>query len=65
VALPLGWNVAALNCLDAEHQPILDGYGAFLRKYQRKLPATNTAIDAQFRREHGSRNEAIKAREPS
>jgi hypothetical protein len=58
-----GWNVAALNCLDAEHQPILDGYGAFLRKFQRKLSATNTAIDAQFQREHSSRNNAIKARE--
>ena len=58
-----GWNVAALNCLDAEHQPILDGYGAFLKKFQRKLTATNTAIDAQFRRENSSRNDAIKARE--
>jgi hypothetical protein len=58
-----GWNVAALNCLDAEHQPILDGYGAFLRKFQRKLSSTNTAIDADFRREHGSRNAAIRARE--
>ena len=58
-----GWNVAALNCLDAEHQPILDGYGAFLRKFSRKLTATNTAIDAEFRREHSSRSNAIKARE--
>jgi hypothetical protein len=58
-----GWNVAALNCLDAEHQPILDGYGAFLRQNQRKLTATNTALDAQFRREYPSRNEAVKARE--
>jgi hypothetical protein len=58
-----GWNVAALNCLDPEHQPILDAYGAFLRKFQRKLTATNTAIDAQFRRENSSRNNAIKARE--
>jgi hypothetical protein len=58
-----GWNVAALNCLDAEHQPILDGYGAFLRQNQRKLAATNTALDAQFRREYSTRNEAVKARE--
>ena len=58
-----GWNVAALNCLDAEHQPILDAYGAFLKKFQRKLTATNTAIDAQFRRQYSSRNDAIKARE--
>lgn len=58
-----GWNVAALNCLDAEHQPILDGYGAFLRTFSRKLSATNTAIDAQFRRQYSTRNEAVKARE--
>ena len=58
-----GWNVAALNCLDAEHQPILDGYSAFLKQNQRKLSATNTALDAQFRREYPSRNEAVKARE--
>ena len=47
----------------AEHQPILETYGAFLRKYQRKLTQTNTALDAQFRREYGSRNEAVRARE--
>jgi hypothetical protein len=59
-----GWNVAALNCLDPEHeQPILLGYGAFLRQFQRKLSTTNTAIDARFRRQYGSRNDAIKARE--
>ena len=58
-----GWNVAALNCLDAEHQPILDGYGAFLRKYARRLTATNTAIDTQFRGQYPTRNAAIKARE--
>jgi hypothetical protein len=58
-----GWNVAALNCLDAEHQPILDGYGAFLRQNRTKLSAANTALDAQFRREHGSRNAAVQARE--
>jgi hypothetical protein len=60
-----GWNVAALNCLDAsEAEPILEGYRTFLTKYRRQLSAANTAIDQRFRREHGSRgNEAIKARE--
>jgi hypothetical protein len=47
----------------AEHQPILDGYGAFLRKYARRLTATNTAIDTQFRGQYPTRNAAIKARE--
>lgn len=58
------WNVAALNCLDAaEAEPILEGYRAFLTKYRRALTKTNTDIDARFRREHGSRNAAVKARE--
>jgi hypothetical protein len=58
------WNVAALNCLDAaEADPILEGYRTFLTKYRRPLAKANTDIDARFRREHGSRNAAIKARE--
>jgi hypothetical protein len=57
------WNVAALNCLGAEHQPILDAYGSFLKQHARKLTATNTALDQQFRRAHGSRNQAVRARE--
>jgi len=58
------WNVAALNCLDpANEAPILNGYGDFLKKYARMLTRTNTAIDQRFRKEHGSRNEAVKARE--
>jgi len=58
-----GWNVAALNCLDPEHEPILTGYGQFLRKYARRLTTANNNIDAQFRRANGSRNAAVKARE--
>ena len=58
------WNVAALNCLEAaEATPILEGYRKFLTTYRRPLAAANTAIDARFRREHGSRNAAVKARE--
>ena len=58
------WNVAALNCLEAaEAAPILDGYSKFLTTYRRPLAAANTAIDQRFRREHGSRNDAVKARE--
>lgn len=57
------WNVAALNCMDPAHAGILEGYGAFLKKYAKVLSATNTAIDQRFRREHGSRNDAVKARE--
>jgi len=57
------WNVAALNCLEPEYQPILDGYGAFLKKHARKLTATNNALDQQYRREYKTRSEATKARE--
>ena len=58
------WNVAALNCLDAAEAAADPRWlRTFLTKYQRKLTAANTAIDARFRREHGSRNDAIKARE--
>jgi hypothetical protein len=57
------WNVAALNCMDPIHAPILEGYGAFLKQQSRKLAAANTAIDKAYRQEHGSRSDAIKARE--
>ena len=58
------WNVAALNCLEvAEEGPILAGYTRFLTQYRRQLTVANTAIDARFRREHGSRNAAVRARE--
>jgi hypothetical protein len=58
-----GWNVAALNCTGATEEPILAGYTAFLKKYERKLRATNTALDAQYRRELGTRAEGVKGRE--
>jgi hypothetical protein len=57
------WNVAALNCLEPEYQPILDGYGAFLKQNARKLTAANNALDQEYRREHKTRSEATKARE--
>jgi len=58
-----GWNVAALNCLDPAHEPILKGYGEFLKKYSRKLSSTNTALDAQYRKDLGSRQAGVQARE--
>ena len=57
------WNVAALNCLDVSEAPILEGYGKFLTTYRRPLSTANSAIDQRFRREHGNRNAAVKARE--
>lgn len=55
------WNVAALNCLDASQQPILEGYRKFLTTYSRTLAATNRALDQRFRTEQGSAG--IRARE--
>jgi len=57
------WNVAALNCLGATNQPVLDGYKWFLGKYKKSLAKVNTAIDRKFRNEYGSYNAALKARQ--
>jgi hypothetical protein len=58
-----GWNVAALNCLGPEYQPILDGYRAFLKKYSGKLAATNSALEMQYRKTAGSADAGIRTRE--
>jgi hypothetical protein len=57
------WNVAALNCLDEVHKPILDGYSAFLKKNVKKLRAVNTALDKKYRAAEGSASSGRKARE--
>ena len=58
-----GWNVAALNCLDPQYQPILEGYRAFLDKHARLLATVNSAMDEEFRKRAGSRSDALRARE--
>lgn len=57
------WNVAALNCLDEAHKPILDGYSAFLKKNVKKLGAVNTALEKKYRADEGSVAAGRKARE--
>lgn len=57
------WNVAALNCVGPEFQPILDGYGAFLKANAKTLKAVNARIDKQFRTDYPNGSEAIKTRE--
>ena len=57
------WNVAALNCLSAQYQPILDGYTAFLKKNAKKLTAVNAALDKKYRTAAGSVAAGRKARE--
>ena len=57
------WNVAALNCVGPEYQPILDGYGAFLKGNVKTLRAVNARIDKKFRSDNPNGSESIKARE--
>lgn len=56
------YNVAALNCVEAEYQPILTGYKRFLSVYAKSLAKANKEVDASFRTQHSGRA-AIKARE--
>ena len=57
------WNVAALNCLDPQYQPILDAYSSYIKDYARPLKQVNDRIDAEYRKEYGARRTAIQARE--
>lgn len=57
------WNVAALNCHGPVHQPIVDGYGAFIKLHDPALDVANAAIDQRYREQNGSRSEGVKARE--
>lgn len=57
-----GYNVAALNCVEAEYLPILDGYKRFLKVYDKSLDQASKDIDASFRTQHTGRA-AIVARE--
>ena len=56
------YNVAALNCVEAEYTPILDGYKRFLTVYDQSLDRASNEIDASFRTQHTGRA-AIVARE--
>jgi hypothetical protein len=55
------WNVAALNCVDARYQEVLDGYKLLLANYSRRLTAVNRDLDKQYRTEHGA--QATRLRE--
>lgn len=56
------YNVAALNCVEPQYAPILDGYKRFLTVYAKQLASANKEIDRSFRTQHVG-VEAIKARE--
>ncbi|MGE4305703.1 MAG: hypothetical protein AB7E24_16935 [Novosphingobium sp.] len=56
------YNVAALNCVEPEYAPILDGYKRFLGVYDKQLDAANKEIDSSFRAGNSARA-ALRARE--
>lgn len=57
------WNVAALNCTGPAYQPILDGYGSYIKTHDRALRQVNNRIDATYRKDYAVARDAIKARE--
>ncbi|MFT4054161.1 MAG: hypothetical protein QM681_06610 [Novosphingobium sp.] len=56
------YNVAALNCVEVQFTPILEGYKRFLKVYDKSLDRASKEIDASFRTQHSGRA-AIVARE--
>lgn len=42
------YNVAALNCIEVQYTPILDGYKRFLKVYAKQLAQANKQVDASF-----------------
>lgn len=56
------YNVAALNCVEPQYVPILDGYKRFLTVYTKQLSAAYKEIDRSFRTIHTG-IEATRARE--
>lgn len=57
------WNVAALNCLAPEYQPILDEYRSFLANNVRTLRAVNDRIEKTYNDRFRPRRAAIVARD--
>ena len=57
------WNVAALNCLGSDHQPILDGYKAFLKRHATALKGVNDRLERSYNSRHKVRRDAIVARD--
>ena len=57
------WNVAALNCLAPEYEPILEAYRGFLTKNARSLKATNDRIEAEYAKKHKTKRAANVARD--
>jgi len=56
-----GWNVAALNCLEPEYEPILQAYKQFLDQHGKRLSEVNRQLDRDYRARLGS--QATRERE--
>jgi len=57
------WNVAALNCLAPEYDPILQGYRTFLTRHAKPLKAVNDRIEKSYASRFKVRREAMVARD--
>ncbi len=57
------WNVAALNCLAPEYEPILDGYRAFLTQNVKPLKVVNDRIEKSYTSRFRVRRDAMVARD--
>ena len=55
------YNVAALDCMQAEHTEILNNYKQFLQANAKALAAANKQVDVEFRAKKGAG--AVRARE--
>jgi len=57
------WNVAALNCLAPEYDPILQGYRGFLTKNTKALKAVNDRIEKTYTSRFKVKRDAMIARD--
>jgi hypothetical protein len=57
------WNVAALNCLAPEYEPILQGYRTFLTNNVRTLKGVNDRIEKTYLDRFRARRDAVVARD--
>jgi hypothetical protein len=57
------WNVAALNCLAPEYEPILEGYRKFLTNNARTLKSVNDRIEKTYTDRFKVRRDAVVARD--
>ena len=57
------WNVAALNCLAPQYEPILTAYSAYIDDHADALRAVNRRIDEDYTENSDTRRDGMLARE--